>query len=536
MTIIPRSFIIIILLLLFFLQTPPPVKGATTVLSVWSRDYFSPHIADPSLGQGNIFTLEISASDIPPVIDNFHGGINSFDIIVTYDPTVLNATSTSFKSPGCLSADGCLFDSEATTAWVQSTNVSNGTIRLAVSKFDGAVWGSGTLFKILFKVVGTGFASIDILESASLIIGPVSETFPYVAPLPHQSVDGSFDNRPPFALSTSPSFAGAAPGDTVAADVDVFLVWKSTTFTDPITLTSTGEPAETTVTFAPTTGAVNFTSQMTITTSLTTPRGTFQININAAGGGFTATTTFTLAIGVRNIAVVDVDASHIFATVGDPVTITATVMNQGFSTETFSVSAVVGFYTEYQRIVGTETVTLGSGETTTVSIVWDTTRVTTRTNPTAAEISILPEESDTTDNSRAGPTVTLNRVPTARFNITPTTPVAGQAAQFDATTSNDPDGSIITYEWLFGDGSTAGEKTVTHTYTSPGTYNVTLTVTDNDGDVATTHQLVTVTETSQPLPVAPLTGPVLFYSASAALVVLIVALVLFARRLRKPEA
>lgn len=51
--------------------------------------------------------------------------------------------------------------------------------------------------------------------------------------------------------------------------------------------------------------------------------------------------------------------------------------------------------------------------------------------------------------------------------------------QFDGTGSSDPDGSIVSYEWDFGDGGTGSGATPTHTYTSFGLYTVTLCVTDN---------------------------------------------------------
>ncbi|MCK5261717.1 MAG: PKD domain-containing protein [Thermoplasmatales archaeon] len=45
----------------------------------------------------------------------------------------------------------------------------------------------------------------------------------------------------------------------------------------------------------------------------------------------------------------------------------------------------------------------------------------------------------------------------------------------------DSDGSIVSYEWDFGDGGTSTLQNPSHTFTSEGTYNVTLTITDNDG-------------------------------------------------------
>ena len=57
----------------------------------------------------------------------------------------------------------------------------------------------------------------------------------------------------------------------------------------------------------------------------------------------------------------------------------------------------------------------------------------------------------------------------------------GVAVAFDGTGSTDPDGTITSYEWDFGDGSTGGTATPTHTYAADGNYTVTLTVTDDAG-------------------------------------------------------
>lgn len=63
---------------------------------------------------------------------------------------------------------------------------------------------------------------------------------------------------------------------------------------------------------------------------------------------------------------------------------------------------------------------------------------------------------------------------------------------FDASSSTDPDGSIVSYSWNFGDSNTSSGVTTSHTYAGAGTYNVTLTVTDNDTFTDSVSYSVTV--------------------------------------------
>lgn len=60
--------------------------------------------------------------------------------------------------------------------------------------------------------------------------------------------------------------------------------------------------------------------------------------------------------------------------------------------------------------------------------------------------------------------------------------------------SFDPDGTVVSWAWEFGDGSTSTQQNPTHTYATAGTYTVRLTVTDEDGATGTTTQSVTVTD------------------------------------------
>ena len=69
---------------------------------------------------------------------------------------------------------------------------------------------------------------------------------------------------------------------------------------------------------------------------------------------------------------------------------------------------------------------------------------------------------------------------------------AGQLIQFDGTGSVDPDGSIQTYQWYFGDGATATGARPTHKYAKAGTYRVFLTVTDSSGNKASGNTTSTI--------------------------------------------
>ncbi|HUT00736.1 MAG TPA: right-handed parallel beta-helix repeat-containing protein [Candidatus Thermoplasmatota archaeon] len=64
--------------------------------------------------------------------------------------------------------------------------------------------------------------------------------------------------------------------------------------------------------------------------------------------------------------------------------------------------------------------------------------------------------------------------------------------KFNGTRSFDLDGTITNYSWDFGDGTTGNGSTILHTYHSSGTYSVTLSVTDDQGNNGTNRTSVTI--------------------------------------------
>lgn len=87
-----------------------------------------------------------------------------------------------------------------------------------------------------------------------------------------------------------------------------------------------------------------------------------------------------------------------------------------------------------------------------------------------------------------------NVPPTASF----TSSCSNLTCAFDTSASTDPDGTIASYAWNFGDGTSGTGPSPSHAYANPGSYNVTLTVTDNGGATDAATQTVTTTAGTAP--------------------------------------
>ena len=86
-----------------------------------------------------------------------------------------------------------------------------------------------------------------------------------------------------------------------------------------------------------------------------------------------------------------------------------------------------------------------------------------------------------------------NRLPTASATVAPASPgYVTTTFMFDGSTSSDSDGTIVSYDWSFGDGSSASSSVVTHSFSQKRTFTVSLVVTDSDGGTNQTTLTVQV--------------------------------------------
>jgi PKD repeat protein len=145
-------------------------------------------------------------------------------------------------------------------------------------------------------------------------------------------------------------------------------------------------------------------------------------------------------------------------------------------------------------------------------------------------LSVTSDARATSTSSRTINVSTTLPPTTANFTFSPTTPSINQDVTFTATaTAGGPGfpggggGQVqgATYAWDFGDGSTGTGTSTTHRFTRPGTFAVTLRVTNDAGLTATTTRQLTVSGTLPAgsadfvfSPTDPHVGDVVFFNAS----------------------
>jgi PKD repeat protein len=85
-----------------------------------------------------------------------------------------------------------------------------------------------------------------------------------------------------------------------------------------------------------------------------------------------------------------------------------------------------------------------------------------------------------------------NLSPSAVAGADRTSVNTGQTVNFSSAGSSDPDGTIASYSWNFGDGTSSTQANPSHIYNTVGSFTATLTVTDNGGATNSSSIVITV--------------------------------------------
>lgn len=97
-----------------------------------------------------------------------------------------------------------------------------------------------------------------------------------------------------------------------------------------------------------------------------------------------------------------------------------------------------------------------------------------------------------------GPTIQANQPPEIQISVSPAVIGSVPAVVDYAVTASDPDGTVDHIYWSFGDGGHRLNPSGQYTYVSPGTYQVTVTVSDNQDATATAATTVTISDPAHP--------------------------------------
>jgi PKD repeat protein len=128
-------------------------------------------------------------------------------------------------------------------------------------------------------------------------------------------------------------------------------------------------------------------------------------------------------------------------------------------------------------------------------------------------VSLMVTDNDgATDTASTTATIALGNQPPIADPNGPYSGTVGLPVSFDGSDSSDPDGTIISHSWDFGDGSSGMGVNPSHSYNAAGTYNVTLTIMDNAGATDSGGTTATISNVANLSPVADANGP---YSGTA---------------------
>ena len=124
-------------------------------------------------------------------------------------------------------------------------------------------------------------------------------------------------------------------------------------------------------------------------------------------------------------------------------------------------------------------------------------------------LTVIDDDGQTASDSVVVTVLSGTGNPVAVAEATPESGTAPLDVAFTGSNSTD-DGTIVSYSWDFGDGNTSDVADPQHTYTNPGTYQVSLTVTDDSGLTDTATLTIVVSEEEASMVVSVLNPAVVY--------------------------
>ncbi|TLZ58829.1 MAG: hypothetical protein E6K16_08025, partial [Methanobacteriota archaeon] len=273
-----------------------------------------------------------------------------------------------------------------------------------------------------------------------------------------------------FSLSVSPTAGTVTAGGSVTASVTATLVSGTST---SVTFSAIGLPSGATAGFAPSQCVPTCTSTMTISTTTSTPPGTYSITVKAVGGGVTRTTTYSLTVQAPFDFSLAVNPTSGTVTAGGSVTasVTATLVSGTstavtFGTSGFSPSQCAPTCTSTMTISTTTSTPSGTYSITVKAAGGGVTRTKTYSLTVQSPFDFTLSVSPTSDTVTAGGSVTASLTATLVSGTTTTVTFSATGLPAGASVSFAPSQCAPT--------CTSTMTISTTTSTPAGTYSITV--------------------------------------------------------------
>jgi len=193
-------------------------------------------------------------------------------------------------------------------------------------------------------------------------------------------------------------------------------------------------------------------------------------------------------VGMRDVSATGISATPSSPNEGDTVVINVTISSTGSPlSENLGIELLAGATT----IFSGEVPPPESDSSVNVSVNWTAAPGAVKLLVRLDPANKIIEASEL--NNEASMIISVNALPKASFNITS---FGNATFRFNASASRDPDGTIVSYTWTFGDGVAGAGVVVEHVYATHGDFPVTLNLSDDHGATAEARSVV-------PLPNAP---------------------------------